>query len=77
MPVREYPVVEIQRLGQVIQGRVTDGKKEGGFLVVFDCPEAVLEMLAERASSKSGFKVIDSNLRCSVEGTILRSFYYE
>jgi len=64
-------------LGQVFRGRVTDGKKEGGFLVVFDCPEVVLEMLAEQASNRLGFKVIVSNLRCSIEGTILRSFDYE
>ncbi|SUZ95644.1 uncharacterized protein METZ01_LOCUS48498, partial [marine metagenome] len=67
----------IERLGQVFRSRVTDGKKEGGFLVVFDCPEVVLEMLAEQASSRLGFKVIVSNLRCSIEGTVLRSFDYE
>jgi hypothetical protein len=69
--------VEVQRLGQVFRGRVTDGKKEGGFLVVFDCPEVVLEMLAEQATGKLGFKVIVSNLRCSIEGNVLRSFDYE
>jgi hypothetical protein len=77
VPEREYTIVEVQRLGQVFRSRVTDGKKEGGFLVVFDCPEVVLEMLAERATSKLGFKVIVSNLRCSIEGTVLRSFDYE
>jgi hypothetical protein len=61
----------------VFRGRVTDGKKEGGFLVVFDCPEVVLEMLAEQATSRLGFKVIVSNLRCSIEGNMLRSFDYE
>ena len=76
-PEREYTIVEIQRLGQVFRSRVTDGKKEGGFLVVFDCPEVVLEMLAEQATSLLGFKVIVSSLRCSIEGTILRSFDYE
>ncbi|SUZ69105.1 uncharacterized protein METZ01_LOCUS21959 [marine metagenome] len=74
---REYTIVEVELLGQVFRGRVTDGKKEGGFLVVFDCPEVVLEMLAEQASNRLGFKVIVSNLRCSIEGTILRSFDYE
>ena len=69
--------MEVQRLGQVFRSRVTDGKKEGGFLVVFDCPEIVLEMLAESATSKLGFKVIVSNLRCSIEGNVLRSFDYE
>ena len=77
VPEREYTIVEVELLGQVFRGRVTDGKKEGGFLVVFDCPEVVLEMLAEQASNRLGFKVIVSNLRCSIDGTILRSFDYE
>ncbi len=77
VPEREYTIVEVERLGQVFRSRVTDGKKEGGFLVVFDCPEVVLEMLAEQATSRLGFKVIVSNLRCSIEGTVLRSFDYE
>ena len=77
VPEREYTIVEVELLGQVFRGRVTDGKKEGGFLVVFACPEVVLEMLAEQASNRLGFKVIVSNLRCSIEGTILRSFDYE
>ena len=77
IPEREYTIVEIERLGQVFRSRVTDGKKEGGFLVVFDCPEVILEMLAEQATSRLGFKVIVSNLRCSIEGTVLRSFDYE
>ncbi len=76
-PEREYTIVELERLGPVFRSRVTDGKKEGGFLVVFDCPEVVLEMLAQRATNKLGFKVIVSNLRCSIEGTLLRSFDYE
>ena len=49
---REYTIVEVELLGQVFRGRVTDGKKEGGFLVVFDCPEVVLEMLAEQVSDR-------------------------
>ena len=77
VPEREYTIVEMERLGQVFRGRVTDGKKEGGFLVVFDCPEVVLEMLAEQATARLGFKVIVSNLRCSIEGNVLRSFDYE
>ena len=77
VPEREYTIVEAELLGQVFRSRVTDGKKEGGFLVVFNCPEVVLEMLAESATSKLGFKVIVSNLRCSIEGTVLRSFDYE
>ena len=77
VPEREYTIVEAELLGQVFRSRVTDGKKEGGFLLVFDCPEVVLEVLAESATSKLGFKVIVSNLRCSIEGTVLRSFDYE
>ena len=45
--------------------------------MVFDCPEVVLEMLADRATERLGFKIIVSNLRCSIEGKILRSFDYE
>ena len=77
IPEREYTIVEVERLGQVFRSRVTDGKKQGGFLVVFDCPEVVLEMLADQATQKLGYKVIVSNLRCSIEGTVLRSFDYE
>lgn len=77
VPERDYTIVEEERVGQVFRCRVTDGKKEGGFLVVFDCPEVVLEMLADRATERLGFKVIVSNLRCSIEGTVLRSFDYE
>ena len=77
VPEREYTIVEVEKLGQVFRSRVTDGKKEGGFLVVFNCPEVVLEMLADRATERLGFKIIVSNLRCSIEGKILRSFDYE
>ena len=77
VPEREYTIVEVEKLGQVFRSRVTDGKKEGGCLVVFDCPEVVLEMLADRATERLGFKIIVSNLRCSIEGKILRSFDYE
>ena len=77
VPEREYTIVEVEQLGQVFRSRVSDGKKEGGFLVVFDCPDVVLEMLAEKATQRLGFKVIVSNLRCSIEGNVLRSFDYE
>ena len=77
VPEREYTIVEVEKLGQVFRSRVSDGKKEGGFLVVFDCPDVVLEMLAEKATHRLGFKVIVSNLRCSIEGNVLRSFDYE
>lgn len=77
VPEREYTIVEVEKRGQVFRSRVSDGKKEGGFLVVFDCPDVVLEMLAEKATQRLGFKVIVSNLRCSIEGNVLRSFDYE
>ena len=77
VPEREYTIVEVEKLGQVFRSRVSDGKKEGGFLVVFDCPDVVLEMLAEKATQRLGFNVIVSNLRCSIEGNVLRSFDYE
>jgi hypothetical protein len=34
-------------------------------------------MLAEKATQVLGFKVIVSNLRCSIDGNVLRSFDYE
>ena len=77
VPEREYTIVEVEKLGQVFRSRVSDGKKEGGFLVVFDCPDVILEMLAEKATQRLGFKVIVSNLRCSIDGNVLRSFDYE
>ena len=61
----------------MFRARVTDGRKEGGFLVVYDCPDVVLEMLAEQATRYMGFKVIISSLRCSIDSTVLRSFDYE
>ena len=67
VPEREYTIVEVEKLGQVFRSRVTNGKKEGGFLVVFDYPEVVLEMLAEKATQVLGFKVIVSNLRRSID----------
>ncbi len=74
---RSYEIVESQVLGQVFRGRVTDGSRQGGFLVIFDCPEVVMEQLAEQATHATGFKVIVSSLRCSIDGTTLRSFDYE
>ena len=72
-----YTIVELDLLGEVFRVRVTDGDKEGGFLVVYDCPDVVLEILAEQATQELDFKVIVSNLRCSVDGNLLRSFDYE
>ena len=77
VPERSYTIVDMTLLGPVFRARVTDGRKEGGFLVVYDCPEVVLEMLAEDATRDLGFKVIVSGLRCSIDGTVLRSFDYE
>ena len=77
IPVKTYEIVELELLGKVFRGRVTDGKRQGGFLVIFECPEVVLEQLAEQATHAVGFKVIVSSLRCSVDGVVLRSFDYE
>ena len=51
---RSYEIVELELLGRVFRARVTDGEKQGGFLVVLDCPAPVLEQLAELASRQSG-----------------------
>ncbi len=77
IPEAAYSIVECERMGQVFRARVTDGAKQGGFLVVFDCPDVVLEILAGQATQTLGFKVIVSGLRCSIEGTVLRSLNYE
>jgi hypothetical protein len=77
VPEREYTLVEVDLHGQVFRARVTDGQKEGGFLVVMDCPEVVLEMLAEQANQVLDFKTVVSGLRCSIDGMLLRSFDYE
>lgn len=77
VPEREYTLVEVELHGQVFRARVTDGQKEGGFLVVMDCPEVVLEMLAEQANQVLDFKTVVSSLRCSIDGMLLRSFDYE
>lgn len=77
MPEWEYTLVEVDLHGQVFRARVTDGQKEGGFLVVIDCPEVVLEMLAEQANQALDFKTVVSSLRCSIDGMLLRSFDYE
>ena len=43
-------------------------------MVIFDCPNIILEQLAEQASNAVGFRVIVSNLRTSIEGAVVRSF---
>ena len=76
-PERRYTIVALDRFGKVFRARVTDGRRQGGFMVIFDCPNAVLEQLAEQASHALGFRVIVSGLRASIEGAIVRSFDYE
>ena len=77
---RPYTIVEFDLYGPVFRARVSDptvNDRQGGFLVVFGCPEVVLDMLAEQATKKLGFQVVVSDLRCSVEGNTLHSFDYE
>ena len=76
-PEQSFTIVDIDQLGQVFRARVTDGDRQGGFLVIYDCPDVVLEQLAEQATNAVGFRVIVSSLRCSVDGEVLRSFDYE
>lgn len=76
-PEQTFTIVDLDQLGQVFRARVTDGEREGGFLVIYDCPDVVLEQLAEQATNAVGFRVIVSGLRCSVDGEVLRSFDYE
>ncbi len=74
---RKYTIVDLDLFGKVFRGRVTDGQREGGFMVIFDCPNVILEQLAEQATNALGFRVIVSGLRTSIEGAIVRSFDYE
>ena len=74
---RRYTIVDVDRFGKVFRARVTDGQRQGGFMVIFDCPNIVLEQLAEQASHALGFRVIVSGLRTSIEGNVVRSFDYE
>ena len=76
-PEQAFTIVDLDQLGQVFRARVTDGDRQGGFLVIYDCPDVVLEQLAEQATNAVGFRVIVSSLRCSVDGEVLRSFDYE
>ena len=76
-PEQSFTIVDLDQLGQVFRARVTDGERQGGFLVIYDCPDVVLEQLAEQATNAVGFRVIVSSLRCSVDGEVLRSFDYE
>ena len=77
---RAYTIVEFDLYGPVFRARVSDPSadgRQGGFLVVFGCPEVVLDMLADRATQRLGFQVVVSDLRCSIEGQTLHSFDYE
>jgi hypothetical protein len=74
---RRYTIVEMDLFGRVFRGRVTNGERQGGFMVIFDCPNVILEQLAEQASNAVGFHVIVSNLRTSIDGAVVRSFDYE
>ena len=74
---RRYTIVDLDLFGKVFRARVTDGERQGGFMVIFDCPNIILEQLAEQASHALGFRVIVSSLRTSIEGTVVRSFDYE
>ena len=74
---RRYTIVDVDLFGKVFRARVTDGQRQGGFMVIFDCPNIVLEQLAEQASHALRFRVIVSSLRTSIEGNIVRSFDYE
>ena len=74
---RRYTIVDLDRFGKVFRARVTDGARQGGFMVIFDCPNIIMEQLAEQASHALGFRVIVSSLRTSIEGTVVRSFDYE
>lgn len=81
VPERPYTIVEFDQFGPVFRARVSDPTsaegKQGGFLVVFGCPDVVLDMLAQQATDRLGFQVVVSDLRCSIEGNILHSFDYE
>ena len=74
---RRYTIVDVDLFGNVFRARVTDGERQGGFMVIFDCPNIVLEQLAEQATHALGFRVIVSSLRTSIDGNIVRSFDYE
>ena len=47
---RRYTIVDLDLFGKVFRARVTDGARQGGFMVIFDCPNIIMEQLAEQAS---------------------------
>ena len=73
-----YEVIEVDRSGSVVRVRVQDDSgRQGGFLVIPDLPDDKLESLAEEATRRLGFEVTAPDLRCSLDGKVLRSFDYE
>jgi hypothetical protein len=77
-PPASYEVVDVDNFGQVVRARVQDGSgRQGGFLVVYDEDDSVLETLAKEATEALGFPVVVSRLSCSIDGAVLRSFDYE
>jgi len=77
-PPMPYEVVGIDRFGPVVRARVKDSLgREGGFLVVYGCPDSALNSIAKEATNTLGFPVTVPELRCSINGAILRSFDYE
>ena len=46
-------------------------------MVVYGCPDSALESIAKEATNTLGFPVTVPELRCSINGAILRSFDYE
>ena len=73
-----YEVIEVDQSGPVVRVRVQDGSgRQGGFLVIPDCPGDDLDSLAQEATRRLGFEVTAPDLRCSLDGKVLRSFDYE
>ena len=73
-----YEVIEVDRSGPVVRVRVQDGSgRQGGFLVILDFPDDKLDFLAEEATRRLGYEVTAPDLRCSLDGKVLRSFDYE
>ena len=73
-----YEVIEVDHSGQVVRVRVQDDSgRQGGFLVIPGFPDEKLDSLAEEATRRLGFEVTTPDLRCSLDGKVLRSFDYE
>lgn len=73
-----YEVIEVDSSGPVVRVRVQDSSgRQGGFLVIPDFPDDKLDSLAEEATRRLGFEVTAPDLKCSLDGKVLRSFDYE